>query len=476
MTITTPHQTAPDLLADYHKRDVRLCRFGFKMKQKQDMNDRLASAITDFVAEKYQITLPDSRQTYDAMKRVLFNYAEKGESEVNELENQIDGLARMAYAIRSNKAFYADFEKDGQSKFRPMCFWYSRHRLDHVWNFRKSQIIRSRYNAFLEEAKDDQGRKLTDHYLPVHLVLTLPHKDGLYKGKRFFARELIEAFRDLRKMPFWKEMVYAGEYGIEVKKSKVHGLHIHLHSFILQKPEFTINEVRDEIEFHWKAKTGNTSTYSGIHYETLYIPEKTASGKFIKHYLKPGDDLKLYLKGVMECIKYHFKPGCLEREEVLNLKNGRQVIEKQFDIELIQDIISNTKNLRLYSRFGGFYKEKSLNFNLLDTEADDQAPDEVTEEIMGSSDQVEERLINPWTGIPATRADYQILYGKANGFVHYTEDSKIPFEPFRPSERMEILPPEYDLKEAIRMIATNRYSHYLSADWDSYSQETEFYL
>ena len=458
------------------QRDISACRFGYKMKIKQDLNMNLAGAIDDFLKNGYQVKLPETRKTYDCTKSILFNYAEKGEGECNELEDKVDGLAKMYYAIRSNKAFYADFENEfGQSKFRPMCFWYSRHRLDHVWNYRKSQIIRSRYFRYLLEAQDAEGRKLTDFYQPVHLVLTLPHKNGMYKGKRFFARELIEAFRDMRKMDIWKEMVYAGEYGIEVKKSKKHGLHIHLHSFILQNPKYTVNETRTVIEALWQSITGNTSSYSGIHYETLYVPKKDETGKPVydekgkraKDYIKPGDPIGKYLAGVMECIKYHFKPGCLEREETLTLSNGKEVIEKQFDIELIQEILINTKGLRMYSRFGGFYKEKSLNFNNLEKEEEEPVADELAEEIIGSADEVEERLINPWTLDNAKTTEFQILYGAPNSFVHYSEDSPIPHEPFRPVSRLEVLP-KMDLKTAIKMMVHNMMPQFAHVEWDSY--------
>lgn len=473
MTKTTPIQLTPEQLEYNRQRDISACRFGFKMKVKQDLNMNLAGCIEDFFKDQHGITLPDARKTYDCTKSILFDYETKGEGECNELELKLDSLAKMYYAIRSNKAFYADFENEnGQSKFRPMCFWYSRHRLDHVWNYRKSQIIRSRYFRYMSTAKDEQGRILTDYYLPVHLVLTLPHKGGLYNGKRFFARELIEAFRDMRKQDWWKTVIHAGEYGIEVKKSKKHGLHIHLHSFILQNPRFTINEVRDTIEAGWRAVTGNTSPYSGIHYETLYVPKKDELGKPVfdekgkreKDYVRPGDQIGKYLSGVMECIKYHFKPGCLEREETLTLTNGRKVVEKQFDIELIQEIINNTKGLRMYSRFGGFYKEKLLNFNNLEKEV----TDEVIEEVLGSADEVEERLINPWTMDNARTNDYQILYGSPNSFVHYGEDHPIPHEPFRPFCRVEILP-KMDLKTAIKMMVNNTMPNFGNATWDTYT-------
>lgn len=469
MDQTTANQNSKMSLEQIHQKDRRLCLFGYRIKTKQDLNDRLSRALQDHVKESYQIDLPATRQSYDCMKAILFRYDELGESEVNPLENKLDAAIKMSYAIRENKAFYANFENEkGENKFRPLCFWYSRNRLDHVWNFRKSQIIRGRYFAYLSEAKDPQGRKLTDYYQPVHLVLTLPHKDGIYNGKRFYARDLINAFRDMRKEPFWKQMIYAGEYGIEVKKSKVHGLHIHLHCFILQNPEFTVNEVRERIETEWRLQTGNETSYSGIHYETLYITQKGPDGKYLKDYIKPGDPLDKYMAGVMECIKYHFKPGCLEREETLVLKNGRKVIEKQFDIELIIEILNNTKNLRLYSRFGDFYKQKSLNFNNLDKEPEDQAEDEITEELIGDSEKAEANLFNPFTWEPAKPNEYLLLFGQANGMVHYSKDSKVPFEPSGPRERMEIIEPGLTIKEAMRLIATNKLGYYHHVEWENY--------
>jgi hypothetical protein len=118
------------------------------------------------------------------------------------------------------------------------------------------------------------------------MVLTVPHQGGLFRSKRFYVKELIEAFRDMRKNPLFSQYVYAGEYG-RSKKIKKHGLHIHIHSFLLQYPEYTVDQTREVIETLWRNQVDNYTDYSGIHYETLYTIEKNDTGKSEKNYISP---------------------------------------------------------------------------------------------------------------------------------------------------------------------------------------------
>lgn len=349
--------------------------FGLTIRNKAIKNRDLIQSIDKYLLDNHKISLPVTKLEFNKLYPTGNFDPNSGElfwdSELNE-------LIKMKYAICNPKGYMAMFPKvDGTSVLQPMAYAYSKNRLCAIWNMRKSQIIRSKYLAFLTEAKDNAGRLLTDHYQPVHLMLSVPHNGGLFQGKEFYACEIIDLFREMRDDKVWKKYVYSGEYGIEVKRSKNHGLHIHMHSFLLQKPEYTVNEVRDAIRELWTKITGNKDGKTIIWYESLYVYARDQEGnkivekKFVGHaengdfeftdrwkkdYIKPKDDLKKYLSGVMECIKYHFKPDCLEKPDGAH------------DIDLVKTILNNTKGKRLYSRFGDFYNQPLLNFNHLEKE------------------------------------------------------------------------------------------------------------
>ncbi len=443
------------LSPDVKTRLARQNRFGYTVRNKQLLNNRLRDQIDDFLS-LHDIDLPSTKTDHNRMKASIYNHADYGDA----LESRFEQLVNLRYAVGDTKGYYARFQHEGAEKLQPLAFWYSKHRLDNVWNWRKSQIVRNRYYRFLESATDESGVKLLDYYKPVHMVLTVPHTAGIWNGKRFFARELIKAFTAMRKEPEWKQYVYAGEYGIEVKRSKSHGLHIHMHSFILQNPHYTVEHVRDVIDRLWRKQTGNESTYSGIHYETLYTWQKDEqnnivldrTGNPVKDYIKPGKStLNHYLSGVLECIKYHFKPDCIQAQD------------GEFDILLIDEILSNTKNLRMYSRFGAFYRQSLLNFNVLEQEPDEQPTGfmEVAEEFDAwkdeydsntSVDGIEENIINPFTGKPATRREFDIAIGKPTDLQYRHKDSANPYEGFlyKQDSTLFRIAPKLTLKQTIK--------------------------
>ncbi|GAB3999550.1 hypothetical protein GCM10028807_50090 [Spirosoma daeguense] len=432
-------------------------RFGYTVRNKQIQNNRLKSQIDDFLCQ-FDIHLPASKQAHNENAAKIYRYDEYGDA----LRSRFEQIVNLRYAIGDTKGYYARFRHEGKEKLQPLAFWYSKHRLDHVWNWRKSQIIRNRYYRFLESATDETGVLLLNYYKPVHMVLTVPHINGLWQSKRFYARELIKAFTAMRKEPEWKRYVYAGEYGIEVKRSESHGLHIHMHSFLLQHPQYSIDKVRQIIERLWRKQTGNLSGYSGIHYETLYTWKRDEQGgifldkkgKPVKDYIKPGQsDLNQYLSGVLECIKYHFKPDCIQAE------NGA------YDIELIDEILCNTKNLRMYSRFGAFYRQSLLNFNVLQTDDSENEQDLSLEAVADewdnwveqhdtetSVDNVEANIINPFTGEPAKRSEFEIAIGKPTDLLYRPSDSPTPYEGYlmKPHKLLFRIAPRLPLKDVIK--------------------------
>jgi hypothetical protein len=446
----------PIQLTDNQKTINKLSKFGFTVRNKALSNKKLINAIDDYLLG-FNIELPAFKSDYERLRETIYDYDTYGDG----LESKLEEIVKLRYAIGNTKGYYAMFSAGNQKVLQPMAFWYSKHRLCSVWNWRKSQIIRSKYRDFLTDATDGMGNKLINHYLPIHLVLTVPHKNGLFNGKRFYAKELIEAFTAMRKTEIWKKYIYAGEYGIEVKKNEENGLHIHIHSFLLQKPEFSIIEVESEITQLWKLYIGNETTFSGIHYEGLYLHKRDENGKKnteeklvydkkiglkvlkqvpVKQYIDPKTaDINQYLSGVLECIKYHFKPDCIQ------IENGK------YDMELIEDILNNTKNKRLYSRFGKFYNVKELNFNNLEKEEEtDVLEDELT---TTSTDGVEERVINPITLEKCSkRTDYEIVISNPLSVRYREKTSRKPLESYIYNTKgLRIADQCLNLKQVIRL-------------------------
>jgi hypothetical protein len=418
-------------ISENQKAVNKLSKFGFTVRNKAFQNKKLITAIDDYLLG-FNIELPNNKADYERLRAIIYDYDSYGDG----LECKLEEIVKLRYAIGNTKGYYAMFSQGNQKILQPMAFWYSKHRFCSVWNWRKSQIIRSKYRDFLMDATDSEGNKLINHYLPIHLVLTAPHKEGIYQGKRFYAKELIEAFTAMRKTEIWKKYVYAGEYGLEVKKSEQHGLHIHIHSFLLQNPKYSIVEAAKEITELWKFYIGNDTTYSGLHYEGLYTHERDEKGRKImqqkevydkklrakvikevpvKKYIDPNNShIDDYLSGVLECIKYHFKPDCIQTDE------GR------YDMELIEEILNNTKNKRLYSRFGNFYNVKELNFNNLEKE---EETDTIEDDLTTTTDGVEERVINPITLEKVTkRTDYEIVIGNPLSIKYREKTTRKPLE------------------------------------------------
>jgi hypothetical protein len=345
--------------------------------------------IQQFIDNNFNYKLPDTRR---AWKATINN-------------PNIDNRDETAFLIEENygpivKAYYsfadmgltvaALFENNGKVETYAMGHLFSKHRMDPVWNWRKSQLIRNIYKKYLLNHPE-----IISDFHPVHVVLTLPHKDGLYKGKPFYAAELLSHFHELRRRPWWKKRVYAGEYGIETKPGD-EGLHIHIHSFVLLKMK-SVKAFQEDLKKDWEKISGGTITWA----ETLFVYKKDSDGKFIMHLKTIKGEKKLvrkkfyvdseareinnrpdltpeqkkeaviqvYLHGILECIKYHFKG-----DDIFN------------DIDLVNYILENTAGKRLYSRFGAFYKETELNFNKY-KDSDENIQAEATE-----------TAINPYTG------------------------------------------------------------------------------
>lgn len=337
-------------------------------------------------------------------------------------------LARAYYALyQCSPATYAIFKNPAMDRYssQGITFTCSKHRIDPVWNYVKSKKLRSAVHGWM---KADQ---IHEKYTPMHLVLTVPHPDGKWMGKTFYAREMVEKFNFMRKHPQWKRYIHGGLLCLEITRKGKNGLHIHIHAMVLQNKEFSRNEVADFISRLWEQSTGATKCW----YETLYVHKRVndqdkkspwicelddhgnkiwdddrqeyKKKKFYldDHYdwfreLPPDQRFEQYVTGVLECIKYHFKYE--------SFKTGKKVDgtnEDQWDIQLIADVLKYSKNLRMYDRFGALYGEKRLSINHIEQ----KAAAEIEHGIQGlapGSDGVEGIVTNPYTGLPAQKGEY----------------------------------------------------------------------
>jgi hypothetical protein len=342
-----------------------------------------------YFAKQMRNQIQDYFQTQGVL--VSRGLAVNEDGELVELESNLPEndyfLYRFWKRLGLNESIYALFEHEGKKAAQVLATRYSMHSLCPLWNYRRSQIIRKRYNDFFRA-----NLGILQDYQPAHLVLTLKHNnegyfiDNQLIKNRFFARDLIKEFKKLRdnNREQWNEYFYAGTYNIEVKKND-NGLHIHLHSLCFINPQYSLNEVRDWINREWRIQTGATQTWL----ESLYYFDKTETQDNFNQVIETYDPdthsyiyepaqkrKKVYFSkdwtieqttyAIMECLKYNFKMEALYQESAQSITSFH---EQKFDIDFIREILNNSYRLRFTSRFGAFYRVKELNFNEVKDEA-----------------------------------------------------------------------------------------------------------
>jgi len=447
-------------------------KYEAKLSWKRKEVIETTNQIEEFAANNFNIDLPSHKK--ELKKRASIN-----EDYSLFLEN-FPQVSNFYYQVKySGQSIASLFNNGNEIDTYTHAHMYSKHRLDEVWNWRKSVLIRNIYRKYLQETK------IYKHYTPVHIVLTLPHADGKYQGKKFYTKELIEHFNILRKHKDFKAAVYGGgEYGVEHKKSITNGYHIHIHSLTFLKIG-NINEFRETLQKLWFNLTGATQ----IWVEGLFYYKKDDKGKFIneviynknikeedpngeietifgerivrrkKFYIEneakairkdknltaQEQDEKIescYLSGIMECIKYHFKNDCTKD------KNGK------YDIEVMEEVLENTKGKRLYSRFGQFYKVKELCFNNLSSNQTDAAQEE--EEVIGSVKS--EFAINPFTGEEVAAQETELVLFDPAKRQHQSAKALKPYALITQSTKIyHSLDAGLTVKEAIRSVLNSMY-------------------
>jgi hypothetical protein len=348
--------------------------------------------------------------------------------ETGELLNEqyIDNklLIKYYFELRKRGVFLKHFKKTGKTQIRNSI--YSRHKLCAVANYLKYKRLVKIWKKYLET----NFEKLKGDFLPLHVVLTVPHSEGVWNGKTFYANDLIEKFKYLRTKTKCKKYFGGGEYNCENKQSdNGNGIHSHLHILCFMSNEYSVNEAREEIRNEWQRLTGGYI----IHCESLYYKEKVMhqyasnlqevhkSTRYQKVYINESSSLQDWDRGMMETLKYHFKSDDYTQKELIGEKYKTKTVNKipQYDIGLIKTILANTQDLNLYGRFGFCYNDKSLNLNHKKDDAPqpreghtiEEKPQPQGEEVsMGKIENGEAYSISPETFEKVEDTAYTLLY------------------------------------------------------------------
>ena len=327
-----------------------------------------------------------------------------------------------------------------------------KHKLCAVCNAQRAKKVRRTWRAFFEKYPE-----LIEQYDFMHLTLTVPHTDqGGFRGQRWYANELMKEFNYMRKKAFWKRAVYAGEFGVEVTKNEK-GLHIHIHALLLvHKSPQNRNVLHKQILLAWNRQTSGTGLRNAlseeehaailksnrlltredvqnlapdgatlIGLESLFLRATEPkpgyrycerSGRW-KRYVKPADGFDTFLGGIMECIKYHFQPMAM-------YEDGR------LDFDLIKEILPAIKGKPLYRKFGAFHAgtknahpgAKMLNINY----KEDDNIQALAEDLAETG---HEEVVNPETGEPALREEYQyFVVNLAKVFIDPEDEHRIKID------------------------------------------------
>lgn len=387
------------------------------------------------ISRKFKQQIDLSKQIAEYLKTIGLDithfkkYKEVGKSCIdfstgevlNEAYAENQRLIHYYFELRKRGAFLKQFKKSGKTQIRNAI--YSRHRLCAVANYLKYKRLSKIWRGYMQT----NFEKLQEH-TPLHVVLTVPHKEGVWNGKTFFAVDLIKKFQQLRNKTKCKKYFAGGEYNCENKQSpNGNGIHSHLHILCFMPKQYSINEAREEIVNEWQRLTGGFM----VHCESLYYKEKVVhqyaenlqdwqkTEKWQKRYISSNSTAQDWEKGMLECLKYHFKSDDYVQKELS--PNGNYITKKigktvQYDISLIKTILDNTENVNLYGRFGFCYNDTTLNLNHkkddapAPSEADTQASGEGEEVTMGKIENGEAYSVNPETLEKLEDNDFTLLY------------------------------------------------------------------
>lgn len=351
--------------------------------------------------------------------------------------------------------------------------------------------------AIYKKPKDiyfTSGADLLKRFDLMHLTLTVPHSDGLWNGKTYYAQELLQKFNFMRKADWWTEYIFGGEYTVETTRTG-NGLHIHIHAllFVDKRLYRSRNFLSEKILRTWnrltidqtvevdtgkpkherylldeKRRQGIATGYSFLEEDALnnllldldkrgstmiglkslffqikhnelhkYSANRVfeQDGKMFAY--SHGRHTESVLKGIVECLKYHFEPCVLE------LPTG------ELDMDMVRAILPNIYQQRLYGKFGGMYGVKRLN---------------VVEEPLSSDDVLEDaaayakEAFDPITGTEISKNQYFYAIADARSISY--DDSRPTYylarDKIKKSIASDIAP---DLKTALQYLILYGYKN-----------------
>lgn len=375
-----------------------------KIQYARLQNMRFLREVKDYF-ESMGFSLPYDKKKFYEKVQLMYGKCEGGE--INDFAEKVTNhleLANCYYTILgANKLPIIVDIKGGEIKGDGIFF--SRNRFDQIWLSHKPKLIRAVWQNAVKEAQ------LMDNYQALHLTLTVPHADGEWKGKKFYARELLQCFTKMRRQQWWKNSFFGGEYNMEIsqQENSKNGLHIHIHALVFVYKQVKIEGLRERLQKEWNNLSGATQ----IRLEDLYIYKRKNNGQIVKKdipyaivplengkksrlkcdYFKNefvsqyGESFvnvagqlcnfeevkvreKFYLKdswntgssreeqetnyqsAIMEAIKYNFKMD--------SLKYDTPEEGKTFKVELIAEILRYSKYFRFHGKFGEFYGKGSV--------------------------------------------------------------------------------------------------------------------
>jgi hypothetical protein len=164
-------------------------------------------------------------------------------------EDALDGVETPFRVQKLNDCLYgccsqALYRKHRDNEAQYITANYCQQRLCPICNAERKRLLRRKWLSYIK--RNDHLRRLYDFF---HVTLTVEHSVDGRNGKGFYLDELLAKFNELRRLQFWKDNVFGGEYAVEVTKRQ-NGLHIHIHVLALvrkyQNDEYFTAKTRAE--------------------------------------------------------------------------------------------------------------------------------------------------------------------------------------------------------------------------------------
>lgn len=420
-TVGMPAGTPPTVTDDFRKRTQYNRRRGNKITSKARQNDDFYQQIQNHILQM------------DAASPAFNSFIKA--------RRDLQNCCRHTLVRRWKAPYSIDF----------IAAHTCKNKICNVCNYARSKAIRRKFVRYF--AKNELvDRKTGELYQKqdfdfFHLTLTVPHTERHgWRGKKIFVQEIMREFNFLRKKPFWKDNVFAGEFGVEFTR-KGNGFHIHIHSLVIahtsrgnrnflykeilkawnrqticpysKRKQFTPEEI-EAIKKGCKTLTADDikqlhpqgSTFVSL--ESLYTLSDTRLSRYdrmnedgkYKHYINPADD-RQFISGIMECIKYHFEPLCFNKAD------------GTVDFQLLEEILPEIAGKPLYRKFGNFHGLKELNIN----ESDAELTSEVMEDL---ADTGRDHATHPETGQVGEPGDFDFLIVNARKIYYDRDDNLRP--------------------------------------------------